>query len=229
MNFARVPPIPAGTTFGKWTVKEVDSKNPNRHTKYRCVCACGKEGVVDHYHLLGGFSKGCRACSGRAWPGVCKQGHLLGDCGKDTRGACKLCRIAQHLRRSYGMTIEDYVALWTYQGGKCAICGRALKLSEAFSILYEEAATRAEVDHRHVPKKDKVQPAKRTLVRGLLCGGRYAGCNAKLGHVDDITWLRSAVAYLEALPAQRLFSFVDEATERSIKHDLEASEDLPTQ
>jgi len=212
--FDKVPPITPGTIFGKWTVKEPEKRKTGRHPKYNCVCACGKEGVVDHYHLLGGFSKGCRSCSGKQWPGLCKKGHPLEHYGKDTRGQCKLCRIAQHLKYAYGLSLEEYVALWAYQMGKCAICGRDLALNEAFSIVYAEVATRAEVDHRHVTKKTKPQPEKRTLVRGLLCGGRYAGCNAKLGRVDNIEWLKAAVNYLETLPAQKLLAVLDQNKER---------------
>lgn len=210
MKVSKIPPLLPGTTFGKWTVKELEKRETRCHTKYLCVCACGNEGVVDHYHLLGGFSKGCRSCSGKLWPGVCKKGHLLEQCGSNTRGACALCRVGQYLRREYGLTIEEYVALYAYQIGKCAICGKELALNPAFSISFPKDAPRAETDHRHVPKKVKPQPEKRTLVRGLLCGGRYAGCNAKLGHVDNIEWLKAAAKYLETLPAQHLLSILDE-------------------
>ena len=34
-------------------------------------------------------------------------------------------------------------------------------------------------------------------VRGLLCAGRYAGCNRKLGRIDQIPWLENMLRYLE--------------------------------
>lgn len=39
-------------------------------------------------------------------------------------------------------------------------------------------------------------------VRGLLCPGRYVGCNRLLGRVDDIAWLEKALAYLKNPPAR---------------------------
>ena len=41
-------------------------------------------------------------------------------------------------------------------------------------------------------------------VRGLLCAGRYAGCNRKLGRIDQIPWLENMLKYLKDPPAQRL-------------------------
>jgi hypothetical protein len=103
------------------------------------------------------------------------------------------------------MSLAEYEDLFELQHGMCAICGKPLSVNVAFSFGKETNKTRrAEVDHRHVPKKTKPQPPKRELVRGLLCGGRYAGCNAKLGHVDNIEWLRAAANYLTDPPAQKL-------------------------
>jgi hypothetical protein len=46
-------------------------------------------------------------------------------------------------------------------------------------------------------------------IRGLLCPGRHgrAGhgtCNRLLGRVDDVDWLRKAIAYLENPPARKV-------------------------
>ena len=92
-----------------------------------------------------------------------------------------------YLRRTYQITLEEYKAMLKAQENKCAICGKDLR------------AARIEVDHDHkVEKKQGV----RASVRGLLCGGKYWGCNRRLGRVEDPKWLRSAADYLEKPPAR---------------------------
>ncbi len=76
------------------------------------------------------------------------------------------------LKHRYGITIEQYDALLTAQGGVCAICknpprGKMLRLS---------------VDHNHTTKK----------VRGLLC----ITCNRTIGYLENPEWMRSAQSYL---------------------------------
>jgi len=41
-------------------------------------------------------------------------------------------------------------------------------------------------------------------VRGLLCAGRYRGCNRLLGRIDNIRWLEKTLAYLRNPPAKKL-------------------------
>lgn len=199
----RTVPSLTGKQLNNWTVgEEIPPEANGKHIHYWCTCKCGAVCEVDYYHLKNGFSKGCKSCTKKR---ICKKGHDTEFCGREENYKCKLCRVESHLRRTYGLSLEEYLELFRFQKGKCSICGRALVLNDAFGIEPEEdAATRAEVDHKHVPKKVKPQPPKRDLVRGLLCGGRYAGCNAKLGHVDNIEWLKNAVAYLTDPPAQKI-------------------------
>jgi hypothetical protein len=84
--------------------------------------------------------------------------------------------------RKFGLTISDYEALMTAQGGKCAICG------------YPPHGRLLAVDHLHVRGYHRMPAArKRLYVRGLLCGP----CNRGLGHaLDDVTLLQSAIRYL---------------------------------
>jgi len=201
VNPRKIPSL-TGQVFGSWTVGEEQPRVAQRHIYYSCTCTCGAISVVDHYHLKNGYTTGCRSCTKRR---VCKKGHDTLFCGRAEDYKCKLCTVEGHIRRTYGLSLQEYRELYNFQSGKCAICHRSLLLNPAFGVVIEdEDATRAEVDHKHVPKKIKPQPPKRDLVRGLLCGGRYAGCNAKLGHVDNIEWLKSAVAYLSDPPAQKI-------------------------
>ena len=41
-------------------------------------------------------------------------------------------------------------------------------------------------------------------IRGLLCPGRWSGCNRLMGRVDNIEWLEKTLAYLRKPPARIL-------------------------
>ena len=78
-----------------------------------------------------------------------------------------------HVKRTYGLTAEEYLALLTAQSNCCAICERS----------FDE--TRIYVDHCHVTN----------IVRGLLC----LQCNVGLGAFkDDIERLAGAISYLRS-------------------------------
>lgn len=75
------------------------------------------------------------------------------------------------IKKKYGITKDDYDALWEKQDGRCAICAVDL------------ATVKACVDHCHQSSE----------VRGLLCNT----CNQGLGYfADDPGRLLAAVAYL---------------------------------
>lgn len=76
----------------------------------------------------------------------------------------------RHLKRTYGITAEQYEAL----GKRCHVCGAAKS---------EGKRPRLQVDHCH----------DTNLIRGLLC----QGCNVGLGNFKhDKALLRKAIAYL---------------------------------
>ena len=87
-------------------------------------------------------------------------------------------RHGEHVSKTYGITADEYDALYKAQGGRCAICQRATG-----------ARRRLAVDHDH----DSL------YVRGLLC----KTCNYKiLGHLrDDTEALQRAINYLNNPPA----------------------------
>lgn len=91
-----------------------------------------------------------------------------------------------HLRRKYGMTLNDYEQMLRSQDGKCAICrtetpgGRTNKMH---------------VDHDHITGE----------VRGLLC----SPCNQMLGYAkDNINILKKAAKYLSMPKRQKRSSKV---------------------
>ncbi len=81
----------------------------------------------------------------------------------------------------YGITSEDYWAIYRYQLGKCFICQRATGARRKLSV-----------DHCH----------KTGVVRGLLC----STCNSKiLGHArDEIAFFERCIDYLTEPPAVRV-------------------------
>ena len=77
-----------------------------------------------------------------------------------------------HLKRTFGMTPEEYERRLAQQGGGCAVCGRAPKAGKSLHI-----------DHDH----------ETGYVRGLLC----FKCNAALGQLgDDLGRIERALTYV---------------------------------
>jgi hypothetical protein len=77
-----------------------------------------------------------------------------------------------HLKRTFGITPEEYEARLAEQGGGCAVCGRPPKAGKSLHV-----------DHDH----------DTGYVRGLLC----FSCNAALGHFqDDLERIDAALIYV---------------------------------
>lgn len=91
------------------------------------------------------------------------------------------------LRNVYGITPERFEEMYYEQGGRCAICIRELHLNErGYSELH--------IDHDHTTM----------YVRGLIC----SRCNLAIGQFEDnITYLQSAVLYLQTRKAPEGFVF----------------------
>jgi Recombination endonuclease VII len=141
----------------------------------------------------------------------------------------------KRLRKTYGITLDDYNHILAAQNGRCGICGR----------LATEFATSLNVDHVHFKlyarklenkqwhawavtgdlvilenalartKKDALHLARSRAmpksVRGLLCPGRHGKamhgcCNRLLGRVDNSEWLSKAIVYLNEPPAKKVLT-----------------------
>lgn len=80
----------------------------------------------------------------------------------------------QHLRKTYGITLEDYERMHAEQGGVCAICKKDAPGGRG---------KRFHVDHDH----------QTGAVRGLLCHQ----CNVSLGAFEEnVDVMRAAVDYI---------------------------------
>jgi hypothetical protein len=102
----------------------------------------------------------CQKVYNRAYY-VAHRGHLQA-AGRD-----------QRLKRKYGLSQKDYVRMYAFQLGRCAICHEAGDLGELF------------VDHDHATGR----------IRGLLCDA----CNNMLGRArDNQATLVAAIAYLKS-------------------------------
>ena len=101
-----------------------------------------------------------------------------------------------YLKRTYGITLEEWTAIGDFQNWLCAACKRPLRRGTKQGL-------RVETDHDHKIKD------KRRSVRGLLCGGRHYGCNRRLGRVDNVQWLQNMVEYLKNPPAQQVLKDID--------------------
>lgn len=77
---------------------------------------------------------------------------------------------AYELRRLYGITKDEYVALVEAQGGGCAICGATA----------EQAGRHLCVDHDHSCCPGRKQSCGK-CIRGLLC----SNCNRAIGWLKD--------------------------------------------
>lgn len=88
---------------------------------------------------------------------------------------------ANWLRRKYGLTQDEYAAMFARQDGRCAICRREFSMRMGGR---GRKATTACIDHDHATGK----------VRELLC----VPCNLAVGYMQDSPELcRSLAAYLD--------------------------------
>lgn len=185
-----------GQRIGKWEVMAETGHRQKSQLLWRCRCECGIVADITASALENGRSSSCVSC--RNILDRCPFGHALAEWGRSGSGTCRGCIKDKSLRREYHISLEEYVAIWERQNGRCAICGRPLDKFPKGTPGWHEAL-RAETDHEH----DKSRPTRLT-VRGLLCGGRWAGCNRRLGKIDDIQWLEKVMAYLKNPPAQQV-------------------------
>ena len=101
-------------------------------------------------------------------------------CRKDLRAATaerdREYQRRKHITSAYGLSTDEYNAMWNYQNGRCAICNKTAHETNS-------KGNRLHVDHCHDTGK----------VRGLLC----SPCNKGLGQFsDDISRLAGAIKYL---------------------------------
>lgn len=123
-------------------------------------------------------ARGCKDC-GSTSRALKAPGPRCATCHRARKKALSEAAWARGIRERYGLTPEQYWALYEAQGGVCYICQRATG-----------KARRLAVDHDH----------QTGYVRGLLC----KPCNSILAHIRDDVWTGyRIVSYLADPPAFR--------------------------
>ena len=104
-------------------------------------------------------------------------------------GWCKPCTSERarwrHIKATYGLTKDDYIAILESQNNQCRICGIS---EESHPQKYQLS-----IDHEHDNTRHR-GTHDRSKIRGLLCND----CNSALGlFKDNPKLLTSAINYLE--------------------------------
>lgn len=111
-----------------------------------------------------------------------------------------------YLRRTYGITEEEYFSILVEQGGVCFICGQEPKPGQrAYAVDHDH---KCKARPKHHPKK-----GCRSCVRGILCFWDNSKCVK--GARDNARHALRTAGYLMAPPAQRVLNPIE-----STRHDL---------
>lgn len=158
--------------------------------KARCLkCKIEKEINSDNFvkdkHTKSGFTSTCKECR-RQWcykwakanPEKVKEANLKNKPKRkefyDSEEG-KLCSRKAHLKREYGITLQEYNRMSELQGHVCMICGKG-EMNYKNKVLC--------VDHNHETGQ----------IRGLLCGL----CNSGLGKfLESKQLLLNTIKYIE--------------------------------
>lgn len=99
---------------------------------------------------------------------------------------------ARHILATYGITSEQYWDVYSYQGGKCAICAKATGRTKRLAVDHDHKCPEGHPSNKGCPK----------CCRGLLC----SRCNRFLGLMgDDPRAFQRALRYLLDPPFREIF------------------------
>jgi len=116
---------------------------------------------------------------------VGKRGRICSTCRKKSR---RKSQHDAHIRNTYGITPEQYWAIYEAQGGRCALCRKATGKSKALAV-----------DHDHSCCDGQKSCGR--CVRSLTC----SKCNKMLGHMrDDPEFAERVLLYLIHPPGKEL-------------------------
>lgn len=124
--------------------------------------------------------KACKDC-GSTTRKLSYAGPRCGACHRAVRSSRKDAAHGAYVLKTYGITGDEYWALYEAQGGSCYICQRATGKTKKLAV-----------DHDHATGH----------VRGLLC----TTCNKFLGHIRDEPLAGTRInTYLRKPPAFAVF------------------------
>jgi hypothetical protein len=158
----------SGNRFNMLTlVMQLNEKTANGSYKYIVQCDCGESKVVAYSAMARGNTKSC-GC--QQYP----KGQLSAN-WKHGLSKTKEYDLNLHMKRNYGISMDDYNAMLEAQDGKCAICSCSPP---------NHHKKRLNIDHCHSTGK----------VRGLLCDA----CNRAIGLLKDSPELMAnAIKYIQ--------------------------------
>jgi hypothetical protein len=136
-------------------------------------------------------------------------------------------------RKTYRISLDTYNKIGDAQSWRCGGCGKhadEFKISmnvdhEHFTITLVRdeltdgwiADTYIRFRNARLSRWGKTQKAARAAlkdialplsIRGLLCPGRYKGCNRRMGRLDDPIIMRNLATYLENPPAMQIMGII---------------------
>lgn len=139
--------------------------------------------------------KRCKDCAAEGVTSIRPAPHPGPRCTTHSNAEKRRRRLAASTRRvekTYGLSAEDYDALYAYQGGRCALCRRATGASKRLAVDHDHQ--QAMLDG-HDP--DKGCPA---CVRALVC----STCNDVLAHARSMaSFFDLGAAYIRQWPMKR--------------------------
>ncbi len=97
----------------------------------------------------------------------------------------------RHIDKTYGITIEEYTALFVAQGGACAICQRAYGKTKRLCVDHEHNKPGCD----HLP-----ETGCRNCINGLTCNT----CNRIVLGRYDVDSLARAIMYMLDPPARKV-------------------------
>jgi hypothetical protein len=146
---------------------------PGHHLKNQTRCKRGHDLVDGNVFRQADGRRYCRQCHSERVDTFRRSGKK----NRTPHRAPEARRFA-HIKSRYGLTREQWQALFDAQGGKCPIC------EEAFTKTREIC-----VDHDHECCRGKVTCGR--CIRGLVC----IFCNHLLHALDNKKWFDAAQAY----------------------------------
>jgi hypothetical protein len=146
-----------GTRFGKLLVLS-RSDTVKKHTTWNCLCDCGNSKVIRGSNLRTGKSSSCGCVMALK---AKERLHKHGKSNRKNKNRYYEYTREIHIKRKYGLSLEQYNQMFEDQNGKCVICD--YKFGQKKGDCY--------VDHCH----------ETSVVRGLLC----QNCNTGLGNFKD--------------------------------------------
>jgi Recombination endonuclease VII len=134
--------------------------------------------------------KACAGCGKKKGPNQANLKYCW-TCGRAQKASQSKAAHGKRVEQTYGISEEDYWALYEFQGGRCAICRWAQGKKKRLAVDHDHSCLSG-----HAP-----DVGCSDCVRGLLC----TFCNRLIGKFrDSVEVFQRAIAYLTTPPWKQL-------------------------